>query len=142
MGGAEVSIRGIRYLTFATDKVDVSGSAITVTNVPITPINDFNTGLNIASESSSTHSYTSTGNFRLSSIEASASGALKIEVKSGASGLETTKMVAFTTGANLTIQLDFKEELQLTIGQIIQVVRTNRENEAMDVFSTILGFYI
>ncbi len=127
-------------LNFATDQVDVSGSSITVTNVPTNPINNFNIGNNIDSGLSSTHTYTATGNFRLSSIEVSASGAMKIEIKSGISGLETTKMVAFTTGSNLTLQLDFKEELQLTIGQTIQVIRTNRETQTMDVFSTILGF--
>lgn len=153
--------RQIRALTFDKDSIDISGSNINIGNIPTvdvtdrasrllgitygfqnaptTPINDFNTDT-ISSGSSSTHTYTATGNFKLSKIEASASGAIKIEVKSGASGSETTKMVAFTTESNLTIQLEFHEEIQITIGQRIQVIRTNREAQAMDIFSTILGF--
>ena len=138
--GIDIDPTQIRPLTFATDSVNVSGSAVTTTNVPTTPINDFNTGLNVSSGSSSTHAYTATGNFKLTSIQASASGAIKIEVKSGASGSETIKLVAFTTETNLTAQLRFHEELQLTMGQRLQVIITNRELQSMDVFSTILGF--
>lgn len=126
-------------LNFATDQVDVTGSTITTTNAPTTPINDFNTDT-VSSGSSSTHTYTATGNFKLTSIQASASGAIKIEVKAGTSGSETTRMVAFTIGSNLIAQLEFHNEVQITIGQRIQVIRTNREAQAMDVFSTILGF--
>lgn len=127
-------------LNFATDQVDVSGSTVTVTNAPTVPVNDFNQSKGLGSGSSSTHTYTVIGNFKLSSVEASASGAMKIEVKAGTVGLETTRMAAFTSESNLTIQLRFHEEVQLTIGQIIQVIRTNREEQKMDVFSTILGF--
>jgi len=67
---------------------------------------------------------------------------LKIEVKSGIVDLETTKLVAFSTPSNLTLQLDFKEELQLTTGQRLQVILTNRELQAIDCYSTIFGFYI
>lgn len=139
--GTEYDARDRNWdLNFATDQVDVSGSTITTTNTPTTPILDYNTGLGIGSGSSSTHTYTATGNFKLSSIQASSSGAMKIEVKAGASGSETTKMIAFTTESNLTAQLRFYEEIQLTTGQRIQIVRTNREIESMDVYSTILGF--
>jgi len=137
--GTQIDPRQIRNLVFATDKVDVSGSAITTTNVPTTPINDFNTDT-VSSDSSSTHTYTATGNFKLTSVQASASGAMKIEIKAGTSGSETTRMVAFTTGSNLVSQLEFHEEVQITTGQRIQVIRTNREQEMMDIFSTILGF--
>ncbi len=141
--GTEYDARDRNWdLNFGTDQVDVSGSSVTVTNAPAIPINDFNTDINIGSGSSSTHTYTATGNFRLTLVEASASGAMKIEIKSGISGSETTKMVAFTTGSNLAIQLHFKEEIQLTAGQKILVIRTNREIQAMDIFSTILGFNV
>ncbi len=139
--------RQIRNLVFATDKVDVSGSSITVsggsitiTNAPSNPIIDYNTTLGLGAGSSGTHNYIATGNFRLSNIEVSASGALKIEVKSGNIGSETTKLVAFTTETGLTAQLRFHELLILTIGQRLQVTMTNRELQSMDTYSTIMGF--
>jgi len=120
--------------------------ALPVRNIPsgiITPTNpiiDYNVTAGLGRGSSSTHTYTATGNLRISSIEASASGAMKIEIKTGNSGSETTKLIAFTTETNLTAQLRFHEELQLTAGQRIQIILTNRESQTMDVYSTVLGF--
>jgi hypothetical protein len=107
---------------------------------PANPVLDYNTATNIATGTSNTHAYITTGSFKLTAIEASSSGAMKVETKSGTSGSEIVKMVAFTTESNLITQLEFHEELQLNSGQRVLVVRTNRENQAMDVFSTILGF--
>ncbi len=121
--------------------VNISGQTIIV-GPPTNPVINFNTVENVASNTSSTHTYTATGNFNLSKIEASASGAMRIDVKSGNSGLETTKLVAFTTESNLIAYLFFNNELQITSGQTILVVRTNRELQTMDVFSTIMGFNI
>lgn len=140
--GVPIDPRQIRNLTFATDSVNVSGSTVNIVNAPTSPINDYNIAMGLGSESSSIHTYVVTGNFRLSSIQASASGAMKIEVKAGNSELETTRMVAFTSPSNLIAQLKFHEELSLIAGQRIQIIRTNRENQPMDVFSTILGFNI
>ncbi len=138
--GVQIDPRQIRNLVFADDKVDVSGSAVTVTNVPSSPIIDFNKIPGLGAGSSGTHNYIATGNFRLSSIEVSASGATKTEITSGDVGLETTKLVAFTSGSNLTSQIRFHEELSLTIGQRLKIIITNRELQSMDVYSTVLGF--
>ncbi|MCZ7404280.1 MAG: hypothetical protein O8C67_05025 [Candidatus Methanoperedens sp.] len=126
-------------LSSILDSVDVTGSYIISTNAPTNPIIDYDTAV-IGTGLSDTHNYVSTGNFRLSSVQVSASGATKIEIKSGSVGFETTKMVAFTTESNLTAQLRFHEELSLTVGQRIQVIVTNREIQNMDVYSTIMGF--
>lgn len=109
---------------------------------PSNPILDYHVTPNLGRGSSSTHTYTATGNLKVSGIEASASGAMKIEIRSGNSGYETTKLIAFTTETNLTAQLRFHEELQLTAGQTIQVILTNRESQDMDVYSTVLGFNV
>ena len=109
---------------------------------PSNPIIDYHVTTGLGRGSSSTHTYTATGNLRISSIEVSASGAMKIEIRTGNSGSETTKLVAFTSETNLTAQLRFHEELQLTAGQRIQVILTNRESQTMDVYSTVLGFNV
>lgn len=127
---------------------DLEGGPTTITgtvtteNAPANPVNDGNTASGLGTGSSSTHIYQATGTFRLSSVEASASGAMKIEVKAGDPGSETTRMVAFTTPSNLIAQLPFHEELQLTAGQRLLVIRTNRENYPLDVYSTVLGFNV
>lgn len=139
--GIQIDTRDRNWdLNFATDQVDVSGSTITTTNVPTTPILDFDQAQSVGRDETDTHTYTAIGNFKLSSIQISASGSVKIEIKAGTSGSEITRMVAFTSSSNPTIQLNFNEELQLTSGQRIQVKRTNRESYSQDIYSTILGF--
>jgi len=127
-------------LDFATDQVDVSGSSITTTSVPTTPISDFDQAQNVERYSTDIHTYIATGNFKLSAIEVSAAGSVKIEIKVGTPSSETTRLVAFTSASRPIVYLDFKEEIQLTSGQRIQISRTNRENYAMDIYSTVLGF--
>lgn len=152
MSGAEVSIRGakatvtvtgqvdIRPLAFATDKVDVSGSYMAIVNAPANPIINYNYIQGLGSGSSGFHNYVTTGNFKVSGIEVSASGATKIAVKAGDIGLEITMMTAFASPSNPTAQLRFYESLQLTVGQRLQIVITNRELQATDCYSTIFGF--
>lgn len=129
-------------------EADLEGGATTIAgtvptvNAPANPINDYNTASGLGTGSSSTHAYTAAGNFRLSSVQASASGAMKIEIKAGDSGSETTRMVAFTTPSNLIAQLIFHEELQLTAGQRLLIIRTNRESYPLDVYSTVMGFNV
>jgi hypothetical protein len=131
---------GNRDLTFARDSVNVSGSDINVLSAPTSPILDYNIAKDVNREKSNIHTYTATGNFKLSSIEVSAPGSIKIEVKAGDSGSETTKMVAFTSPSRPITRLDFFAELQLTKGQNLLIINTNRENQSMDIYSTILGF--
>lgn len=156
--GIEIDPRQIRQLT-CNDEIDIcdratrqlgitgrnwnlnsSTDSVTIVNTPSSPVMDFNQALNVARMATNTHTFTATGNFRLSSIEASASGSMRVEIKSGSTGSETVKMVAFTSPSKPTIQINFDEELQLSSGQRIQIVRTNRENQKMDVYSTVLGF--
>ena len=140
ISGQPVTISGnIVQISGQSVSANVSGQSIVI-GAPANPVLDYNTATNIGAGASNTHTYITTGNFNLTAVEASASGAMKVETKSGTSGSEIVKMVAFTTESNLTVQLEFHEELQLNSGQRVLVIRTNREHQAMDVFSTILGF--
>ena len=112
----------------------------TVLNNLSTPVVNFTRTLGLGSGSSAIINYAVTGNFKLTLIEASASGSLKIEVKTGNVDNEVTRLIAFTTPSNLTAQLTFNEELQLLAGQRLQIILTNRELQAMDTFNTIFGF--
>jgi hypothetical protein len=106
-------------------------------------IHDFNVGTNIAKDASSTHTYTNnTGStVHIEKIFASASGAMKVEVKVGPSGSTVTKAVAFTTSATPNAQIDFPNEIDVANGEVIEVIRTNRDKAAMDVYSYINGYY-
>jgi len=148
----------VRDLAFDTDKVDVSGSFVAITsgdgadflaintdgsiNVrisdesPDTGAVVFNTVASVASGATSTHTYTSTGNFHLQQVEASASGKMKIVVKVNA----VTRFVGFSSTANPNISLILKQPVLATTGQTVTVERTNLDNQAQDLYSTVIGY--
>lgn len=107
-----------------------------VDGTPGTSINSYNTVANVAGGANSTHTYTSTGNFYLTQIEASGSGKLKIEVQVNG----TTRFVQFNSTANTNMSITLSQPILATSGQTVTVIRTNRENQSQDVYSTISGY--
>jgi hypothetical protein len=139
----------IRDLTHASDSMKVGdGTDFLAVNTdgsinvkvldgsPGTDSNDYNTAAAVAGGASSTHTYTSTGNFYLTQIEASGSGKMKIEVQVNS----VTKFVQFNSTAQANMSIDIKQPILATSGQTVTVIRTNRENQAQDVYSTISGY--
>lgn len=98
----------------------------------------YDTQAALATSASDTHSFTPAADLRVKKIQASASGQMKIEVKWGITGGETTKHVSFTSKGDLTIQIEWPDGIFLTSADTIQVIRTNTDNQAMDVYSSIV----
>lgn len=103
---------------------------------PGTAVNDYNTVSAVAAAANDTHTYTSTGNFYLQQIEATGSGKLKIEVQVNG----VTKFVQFNSTAYTNMGIRLEQPILATTGQTITVIRTNRENQPQDVYSTISGY--
>jgi len=139
----------IRDLTHVSDSVKIGdGTDFLAVNTdgsinvkisdgsPGTPINNYNTAASVAGGASNTHTYTSTGNFYLTQVEASASGKMKIEVQVNG----TTRFVQFNSTANTNMQITLSQPILATTGQTVTVIRTNRDNQSQDVYSTVLGY--
>jgi len=103
---------------------------------PGTEVNDYNIAAAVAGGASSTHTYTSGGNFYLQQIEAASSGKGKIEVKVNG----VTKFVQFNSTANTNYSIHLEQPILATSGQTVTVVRTNKEGSAQDLYSTISGY--
>lgn len=131
VGGANVS---------GTNPVPVSFSS-----APLgTPVNNYNTASAIVAGATSNHIYTiTTGKtFQGKKIWASASGLMKIEVRVSPDGSTySTLWVAFnsTSEPNITIDMDQMVFLESGVGSTIEIIRTNKDNKAMDLYSTISG---
>jgi len=134
---------------------DESGVPFSATNpLPTTSVdsegaevNDYNTVAAVAAGASSNHDYTVTAllTLKLSQIESSASGKLKIEVQietGVATGVFTSKWVLFNSTANPNIQLPIKEQISVAAGVRVRLIRTNKDNQPQDVYSTISGHEI
>lgn len=143
----------IRDLTLAQDAVKVSSntSANSETN-PIyvqmatgssgNEVHSYNTASAVASDATSNHDYTVTGTtFLLKSVIGAFSGGGKIEIQTGPVASLVSKAVAFVTKEGGHVQLEFNPpiEVPVTSTGTVRVIRTNRQGQAQDVYSTIIG---
>lgn len=138
----------IRNLSASQDNVAISDGTDTlavnsdgsinvrVTKIGGTSVADYNTSASLASGASNTHTYTSTGNFYLEQILASASGKMKIVV--AVNGV--TRFVQFNSTANPNMMVSLEQPILATNGQTVTIARTNNDNQAQDVYSTIVGY--
>lgn len=134
---------------------DENGENFTTENpLPVTivgsegaEVNDFDTAAAVAAAGTSNHDYTVTAatTLELSQIWASASGKLKIEVQietGVATDTWSTVFVAFNSTANTNIEIPIRENISVAAGVRVRVIRTNRDNQPQDVYSTISGHEI
>lgn len=109
-----------------------------------TEINDFLASSAVAAGASVNHDYTVTAlkTLLLSEIWASASGKMKIEVQvetGVASGIFNTFFVGFNSTANPNIPIELKSPISVAAGVRVRVIRTNKDNQSQDLYSTISG---
>lgn len=109
-----------------------------------TSVNDYNTSAALAAAGTSNHDYTVTAGktLHLSQIYASASGKLKIEVQieSGvATNVFASKFVGFNSTAETNILIPVGENIFIAAGVRVRIIRTNKDKQAEDVYSTISG---
>jgi hypothetical protein len=115
-------------------------SAIPVTFSPTSTVEviDFKKATAVAANASDTHTYTPGATVKLDQVEASASGQIKIEVKVGVTGSEVSKWVAFTSKGDLKASLKLPNPITVTTADSVLVIITNTDNQAQDVYSSIL----
>lgn len=144
----------IRDLTHASDSVKIGdGTDFLAVNtdgsinvVPIedpgTEIVDYDTTATVAAGASDNHDWTSAAASKLFQVLASASGKLKIEVQvetAAASNTFNTIFVGFNSTANPNIQMTLSKYRVVPNGARVRVIRTNNDNQAQDVYSTIVA---
>lgn len=131
---------------------DESGAAFTNANpLPVIfssssgdSVINYDTQAALATSASDNHDYTVTAlkTLVVDEVLASASGKMKIEVRretAAGSGVFNTVAVGFNSTSSPNIRLPFEGKLEVVAGAILRVVRTNLDNQAQDVYSTIVG---
>lgn len=131
VGGANVS---------ATNPVPVTISV----DSPGTEVNDYQTNSAVAAGASSNHDYTVTAlkTLLLTQINASASGKAKIEVQietGVATGIFTSKFVQFNSTATPNMGIELRAPIAVAAGVRVRIIRTNKDNQSQDLYSTISG---
>ena len=107
-----------------------------------TEVQDYKDAVAIAANASDNHDYTAVGAFTLTQIESSASGKAKmlLSIETGvATGVFTAKASQFNSTANPNMSLVLSQPISVAAGVRVRVVMTNRDNQAQDLYSTIMG---
>lgn len=102
-------------------------------------IHDYNTAAAVAAGGTSNHDYTVTAGktLLLRKILVAASGKFKAEIQNP---VGTTKAVQFGTGASgANIELEFNPPIECAATTVVRVIRTNKDNQSQDLYSTIIG---
>ena len=109
-----------------------------VSAVSADEIHDYDTAT-VAGDGTDNHDYTvANATFLLKSVIFSSSGDGKFEIQTDNGGGLATVCVGFTNGKQGdTRQVNFDPAIEATTS--IRVIRTNRENQSQDVYSTIIG---
>lgn len=103
-------------------------------------VHDFDTSASVGVDTADNHDYTAVGTFLLKSVIVAGAGSIKFEIINDATGTPATVAVGFLTARQGdTKQIFFDPPVEVATGEVIRVVRTNRQNATADVYSTIIG---
>jgi len=148
-GHAQVDLAAVSVTAVPVSK-DSSANAplnpiyvqVVSTGVTTDEIHDYDTAAAVAGDATSNHDYAVTGaTFLLKSIIMASSGGSKVEVQTGPSGSLTTDAVGFIPKEGGVIQLFFDPPIEVPVAATgtVRLIRTNRQGQAQDVYSTIIG---
>lgn len=144
----------IRDLTHVSDSVKIGdgtdllaintdGSLNVVVQEDVgTEVVDYNTAAAVAAGATDNHDVTFASASRLYQVLASASGKLKIEIQietGSATGVFNTILVAFNSTATPNINLNLSKYAAIPLGARVRVIRKNIDNQAQDVYSTVVA---
>lgn len=140
----------IRSLTHVSDSVkigdgvdllavntDGSINVVLLSDVQGTEICNYTTSSAVATAASVNHDYTVTAlkTFTTEEVVVAGSGKIKVQVLFNA----VVKFTAFNSTSYPTIIIPILRLMKATAGQVVRITITNLDNQAQDVYSTLLG---
>lgn len=119
--------------------VEANPVYVTLTDNPNDEVHDFDVATAIAKNASDTHSYNNANGAKIRSLHLSASGHAKFEISFGPTSSEVLKYVYFNSTANPNIVAEFPDPISLPNTDTMIITKTNLDNQAQDLYSTING---
>jgi len=118
--------------------------AVFLAENPGDEITDFDQSAAVASDASTNHDYVVSAGlaFKNLNISATSTGYAKFElqIEDGVGvGTYTTKQVLFNSPSNSNVSFDLKKPQSFLAGVTIRLIKTNLDNKAQDLYSTING---
>lgn len=122
---------------FLAVNTDGSINAVIVSEQDGTEVIDYQTSSSVAANASVNHDYTVPGGVTFYGEEAwmSASGKMKAQLLINGA----VKWVGFNSTANPNISIPLEHLAKATTTQVVRITLTNTDNQAQDLYSTLLG---
>lgn len=105
-------------------------------------VHDFDEGADVAADATSEHTYTvgAGKTLQLKKILASASGKMKVELQVALDGTTfATHAVWFNSTATPNVDMQLMDPIAVPAAGVVKLIRTNRDNQAQSLYSTISG---
>lgn len=117
---------------------------VTISNTEGTLVHDYQTTASVAGGSSVQHDYTVSSSTTLSveQVWATGSGKIKLELQvedSVGAGTYTTQAVGFNSTADPNINFALERPIEVSADVNVRVQLTNRDRQAQDLYSTLVG---
>lgn len=110
------------------------------TDNPNPEVHDYDKAVAVAADASAAHTYSPTNNVKIKSLHLSASGLAKFEIAFGTTAGEVETYVYFNSVSQPSAEYTFPAPISLAGGvDSIVITKTNLENKAQDLYSTING---
>jgi hypothetical protein len=144
---AEVSEKKLHTKIFQSDGTNISEE----NPLPVAPtesagdeVEDYNESVDVAPTVSANHDYvvTSSKTFKSLNVEAAASGKARFELQvetAASSGSFETRGVKFNSTAKPNVEFKINRPKRVAEGVIIRIVKTNLDEQAQSIYSTING---
>lgn len=129
------------YIPLTTNNQGALRVTVTDPSASAVEIDDYNTSAAVAVGATANHDYTVTvgKTLILNRIWASASGRIKVTVTVDPAGTPAVKFVAFNSTANPNINIPVNGDIEVAAGTVIRIAIENCDEDAQDVYSTLLG---
>lgn len=142
---ALVTDKQVHTKIFQSDGMEISEQ----NPLPVAPtesagseVEDYNESVDVAPSVNSNHDYVAQSDFKQLNVEASASGKARFELQvetAASSGTFETRGVKFNSTANPNVKFNVNNPKRVASGVTIRLVKTNLDEQAQSIYSTING---
>lgn len=142
---ALVTDKQVHTKIFQSDGMEISEQ----NPLPVAPtesagneVEDYNESVDVAPNVNANHDYVAQSDFKQLNVEASASGKARFELQvetAASSGTFETRGVKFNSTANPNVKFNVKNPRRVASGVTIRIVKTNLDEQAQSIYSTING---
>jgi len=132
------------YASFTVDKTGAMRVTLVDPQASNSEVIDHQSSVAVAVGASGNHDYTVGAllTLKIKRVYSSASGRIKVSIIADPTGTPVTALVGFNSTANPNVDMDLEGLNEVPAGTVIRVQIDNLDEDAQDVYSTLIGYEV